>query len=71
MHGDTWWPMGWMGFWWILVAIVIAVGAWYALSATRQGGSKGESPEVLLKRRYASGEIDRETYEGMLADLRK
>ena len=70
MHGDSWWPMGW-GLGWILVAVVLVVGAWYALSAARQGGSHGESPEDVLKRRYAKGEIDRETYERMLADLRK
>ena len=71
MHGDSWWPMGWMGFSWILVVLVIVVGAWYALSAMRQGGFKGESPEDILKRRYANGEIDGETYDKMLDDLRK
>ncbi len=63
--------MGWMGFSWILVVLVIVVGAWYALSAIKQGGFKGESPEGILKRRYANGEIDGETYDKMLADLRK
>jgi uncharacterized membrane protein len=59
-----------MGFWSILVVALIVLGSWYALSAARQGGSKGESPEAIVKRRYASGEIDRGTYERMLADLR-
>ena len=63
--------MGWMGFSWILVVLVIVVGAWYALSAIRRGGFKGEFPEDILKRRYANGEIDGETYDKMLADLRK
>ena len=30
-----------------------------------------ESPELILKRRYAKGEIDHDAYERMLADLKK
>lgn len=71
MHGDSWWPMGWMGFWWIFIVLVIVAGLWYAVSAARQGDANGASAEDILKGRYANGEIDRETYERMLADLRK
>ena len=72
MHGDGWWPMGWMGIWWILVVLLFVVGVWYALAATRQSsGGAGETPEDILKRRYATGEINREIYERMLSDLRK
>lgn len=71
MHGDSWWPMGWMGLWWILLLVVILAGVWLAASATKRGRSKGESAEDILKRRYADGEIDREAYERMLDDLRK
>lgn len=63
--------MGGMWLWWILILIVIGVGVWYALSAAGKGGTKEESPEAVLKRRYANGEIDRETYERMLSDLRE
>ena len=71
MHGESWWPMGWMGFWWILVVLVIVAGVWYAVSVARQSDGKGASAEDILKRRYADGEFDRETYDRMLDDLRK
>jgi putative membrane protein len=34
-------------------------------------GPREESPEAILKRRYARGEVDREEYERRLSDLRK
>ncbi len=37
----------------------------------RRRGSAQESPELVLKRRYADGEMDRETYEPMIENLRK
>jgi putative membrane protein len=64
--------MGWMALWWILSAAVIAITLWALLRA--KGGpapDRGESPEEVLKRRYAKGEIDRQTYERMLGELRK
>jgi uncharacterized membrane protein len=30
-----------------------------------------QSPEQILKRRYAKGELDQQTYERMLGELRK
>lgn len=63
--------MGLMGFWWLLIIGAIVL-LWYVLSGTRKSGSHSEeSPEEVLKRRYARGEIDAETYEKMLRDLRK
>jgi uncharacterized membrane protein len=32
---------------------------------------RDDSPETILKRRYARGEIDRNEYERHLSDLRK
>lgn len=65
--------MGWMGLWWILIIVGIAAVIWAASSSSKRGngGNAGESPEKILKRRYANGEIDRETYERMLQDLRQ
>jgi uncharacterized membrane protein len=39
---------------------------WWNQSKRVRGG---ESPEEIVKRRYAEGEIDRETYERMVGDL--
>lgn len=72
------WPdygahMGWMWLWLIgglglLVLLVWAV----ARSAAPPTAPRGEdSPEAILKRRYARGDVDREEYERRLTDLRK
>ena len=70
MYGDH---MGWMWLWWILGLGLLAVVAW---ALVRAGSSSAmppqeDSPETVLKRRYARGEIDREDYERRLSDLRK
>lgn len=72
MHWNGGWHMGGMGMWWILfVPVLLAVG-WFALSAARRlSDGAQESPERVLKRHYADGEIDSETYERKLAELRK
>ena len=44
---------------------------WAAFASTRGRMNGGrESAEEILRRRYAKGEIDRETYQRMLADLK-
>lgn len=70
MHGD-WWHGGWMWLGWILILVAIAVLAWALASASRRREPGGESAESILKKRYAAGEIDRETYERTLEDLRR
>jgi putative membrane protein len=63
--------MAWMGVWWVLGAVVIAALVWAVLAPSARGsGSRGDSPERILKRRYARGEIDHDTYERMLSELR-
>ncbi len=55
----------------LIVPAVIAV-VWFALSAARRrGDGVQESPEQVLKRHYANGELDSETYERKLEELRK
>ena len=63
------WHMGMMWFW-LLPVIAIAVAAVWLIvrSASRAPSS---TPEQILKRRYASGDIDREEYERRLAELRE
>jgi putative membrane protein len=60
-----------MLFW---VAVVGGL-LWVLLRASPGGWGRGtplprESPEEILRARYARGEIDRETYQRMTDDLR-
>ncbi len=69
MGGHMGW--GWFGAWWILIVIIVIV-LFFVINPSRRGGwRQGDSAEETLKRRYARGEIDRETYVRMLEDLRK
>ena len=72
------WPgygahMGWMWLALILALIVLVVLVSGVARATGSSASpRGEdSPEAILKRRYAHGELDREEYDRRLSDLRK
>ena len=61
-----------MVVWWIVGLAVLMLLVWIVARAA--GGPPArteETPERILKRRYASGEIDREDYERRLDDLRK
>lgn len=60
---------GWMWIGWPMI-IVVGVLAWLALG-NKTKRELGESPEEILKRRYAKGEIDQETYKRTLDELRK
>lgn len=69
-YGDH---MGWMALWWSVGLAVLVLLVW---GAARAGGSQGyrnadESPETILKRRYARGELDSEEFDRRLTDLRK
>jgi putative membrane protein len=65
--------MGWMWLWWIIGLGVLILLVWAVARAAGTSGSghPEDSPETLLKRRYARGEIDRDEYESRLSDLRK
>lgn len=65
------WSMGWMGLWGLLLlAAVVLVAVWVVRSGASSPPVR-ESPEEVVKRRYAAGEIDREEYQRRLDDLRK
>ena len=71
-----WWNggghMGGMGIWWIVGAALIAAVVWALLrSSRRPTNGSSESPEQVLKRRYAKGEIDHATYQRMLTELKR
>ena len=63
---------GWifMTLFWIalIVLIVWAVAALFPRGRERDGGP-AETPQEILDRRYARGEIDAETYRSMREDL--
>ena len=70
--------MGGFGFggsmllWWLFGFALLVLFIWWLSSTARRGkGESGESPEAILKRRYARGEIDREEYQRRLEDLRR
>ena len=65
--------MGMMAIWWLLGLVVLGMVIWAVIRAAGSpGNGRGEeSPETILKRRYARGEVDREDYERRLTDLRK
>ncbi|HUG95481.1 MAG TPA: SHOCT domain-containing protein [Pleomorphomonadaceae bacterium] len=58
-----------MLIWVALIALVV----WLVVRAVghRPGSSGSESAEDLLRRRYASGEIDAEEYQSRLETLRR
>jgi uncharacterized membrane protein len=59
-----------MAIWWFLAPALIALFIWVLLRNGRGPRTLSESPEEVLKRRYAQGEIDRETYLRMLSDMK-
>lgn len=68
MGGMGWW----MVIWWLFGIAILVLLVWVIVRAV--GGSPGrgeDSPEQILKRRYARGELDREEYQRRLEDLRR
>jgi putative membrane protein len=63
----------WMVLWWIAGIVVLIVLVRLVVGAAPGGFSSrvDETPEQILKRRYARGEIDREEYQRRLEDLRR
>jgi putative membrane protein len=62
----------WMALWWILGLAVLVLIVWaVAKAAGVLGGRADDSPEQILKRRYARGEIEREEYDRRLTDIRR
>lgn len=68
-HG---WHMGWMAIFWVVLIIAIV---WLVTRAgttsAPPASSHRKSPEEMLKRRYASGEISQDDYQRMLNEIRR
>ncbi len=71
------WPfMGWMGgwmlIWWIPVIVVLVLVVRLVSGSSGRFSLGGEdTPEQVLKRRYAKGEIEPDEYQRGLEDLRR
>lgn len=67
--GGGHWGGGMAGMWlfWILALVVLVAIPWLFLR--HRGRESGESPEEILRERYARGEIDHDTFERMRNEL--
>ena len=63
--------MIWMTISWLIGIGLFSMLIWLLFSAVNRGQGANGSPEEILRRRYAAGEIDTEEYERRLEELRK
>lgn len=69
-HGGGW--MGGMWFFPLLFWVLVIAGVVFIVRWLRERGQEQkESSLDILKRRYASGEIDRDTFEQMKKDIQR
>jgi len=78
MMGNGHWMSGGMWlftllFWILIIAGVVMIVRWLSNGRSTQPSPTPEAPEEtpqdILKRRYANGDIDRETFETMKRDI--
>lgn len=82
MHAMIWTHMdhmGWAGGWfmslfWIAIFVLILAGIWALLRREKdprpKGGPSDANAEEILKRRFARGEIDEDTFRRIRDELR-
>ncbi len=56
-------------FWIFIIAAVVLGVRWFIDQGKLKGSSVEETPLDILKKRYASGEIDKEEFETMRREL--
>jgi len=57
---------------WLIILVLVGIGGYFLLQVSKSKGadaSKVETPLDLLKKRYASGEIDKEEFDRKKKDL--
>ena len=60
------------GLMWLIILVLVGVGVYFLLQASKSKGSDVsniETPLDMLKKRYASGEIDTEEFDRNKKDL--
>jgi putative membrane protein len=65
------WHAGGMWIFWIAVLLVVVLAIVWAARSSGPRSAPPESPEEILKKRYARGEIGREEYQERLDELRR
>jgi putative membrane protein len=72
MHDYGWSNMGGMWIFWLLILALIVGTVWRASRhlSGRGPSERSESPQDILKKRYARGEIDKNEYEERLRELK-
>jgi putative membrane protein len=60
-----------MWLFWLAIFVIVALAIHLAVRSMKKSEPRRESPQEILKRRYARGEIDREEYERAMEDLRQ
>jgi putative membrane protein len=71
MHDGWMFGMGWF---WILVVVLLVAAVWFAVRAGSSsrgpgGAPRYETPEEVLRGRLARGEIDEEEYRSRMKTL--
>ena len=57
---------------WLIVLVLVGIGGYFLLQVSKSKGSDVsniEAPLDMLKKRYASGEIDKEEFDQKKKDL--
>lgn len=69
--GGSWLMMIGVAFLLLLIAVGVGIAIWAATQGGKSssGGASNETPQDILRRRYANGEIDKKQYEEMKKDL--
>jgi uncharacterized membrane protein len=62
---------GWMPLWWGFGLVVPVLLVWLTAKAVGGTSTRDDTPEQILKRRYARGKIDHDEYRRRLEDVRR